>query len=123
MFIFFKFFFHWLVFQIKMFKQFHSEYNSPCIGYTFGKLIAERFKMHWRTVDNYLDDGVFVMSHMNMYFGESENEWDYGFLKESDEQTKQLDLLRFLTFSLTFLIYYVLKYLIFIPFSHVKNFE
>ncbi|PWA44086.1 isocitrate dehydrogenase [Artemisia annua] len=33
----------------------------------------EKVLMGWRTVDNYLDDGVFLMSHMNIYFGESED--------------------------------------------------
>ncbi|PWA72528.1 hypothetical protein CTI12_AA266440 [Artemisia annua] len=79
---------------IKMFAKFHSKYNSPNIGFSFERVVAKRIKMGWRTVDNYLDDGVFVMSHMNMFFGESEGKWDYGLLKESKEQTKQLNTLR-----------------------------
>ncbi|PWA65574.1 hypothetical protein CTI12_AA337880 [Artemisia annua] len=79
---------------IKMFAKFHSKYNSPSIGFSFERVVAKRIKMGWKTVDNYLDDGVFVMSHMNMFFGESEGKWDYELLKESKEQTKQLNTLR-----------------------------
>ena len=86
-----------LLLQIKMFAKFHSKYNSPSIGFSFERVVANRIKMGWRTVDNYLDDGVFVMSHMNMFFGESEGKWDYGLLKESKEQTKQLNTLRLVT--------------------------
>lgn len=77
-----------------MFEKFHSIYNTPNIGFSFQKVTAERLKMKWRTVDNFFDDGVFLMSHMNMYFGESESKWEYGLFKESKEQTKQLHMLR-----------------------------
>ena len=84
--------------QIKMFSKFHRRYNTPNSGFSFEGMIAERFQMRWRTVDNYFDDGVFLMSHMNMYFGESEGRWDYGLLKESKEQTRQLQLLMLFNF-------------------------
>ncbi|PWA72545.1 CHASE-like protein [Artemisia annua] len=79
---------------IKMFAKFHSKYNLPSIGFSFERVVAKRIKMGWRIVDNFLDDGVFLMSHMNMFFGESEGKWNYGLLKESKEQTKQLNTLR-----------------------------
>ncbi|GJV67931.1 hypothetical protein Tco_1483440 [Tanacetum coccineum] len=54
----------------------------------------KRLKMKWRTCENELDNGVFLMSHMDNYFGEAESKWEYGFCKESNEQTKQLKFLR-----------------------------
>lgn len=80
-----------------MFAKFHTKYSSPSIGFSFQRVIAKRLKMGWRTKDNHIDDGVFLMSHMNMFFGENESKWDYGLLKESKEQTKQLNTLRLVT--------------------------
>ncbi|GKD79501.1 hypothetical protein Tco_1342122 [Tanacetum coccineum] len=50
--------------------------------------------MKWRTCEDEFDNGIFLMSHMDNYFGEAENKWEYGFCKESKEQTKQLKFLR-----------------------------
>nr|GEX76138.1 hypothetical protein [Tanacetum cinerariifolium] len=54
----------------------------------------ERLKMIWRTNENEFDSGVFLMSHMDNYFGQSESKWEYGFCKESKEQSKQLKFLK-----------------------------
>ncbi|GJQ89477.1 hypothetical protein Tco_0000616 [Tanacetum coccineum] len=79
---------------ISVFDKYISK-NSPgrCAS-IFRNVEPERFKMKWRTCENELDSGVFLMSHMDNYFGEAESKWDYGFLKESKEQNKQLKFLR-----------------------------
>nr|GEY99323.1 hypothetical protein [Tanacetum cinerariifolium] len=59
----------------------------------FRNVEPERMKMIWRTNENEFDSDVFLMSHMDNYFGQSESKWEYGFCKESKEQTKQLNFL------------------------------
>nr|GEV09964.1 hypothetical protein [Tanacetum cinerariifolium] len=54
----------------------------------------ERMKMIWRINENEFDSGVFLMSHMDNYFGQSKSKWEYGCCNESKEQTKQLKFLR-----------------------------
>lgn len=51
-----------------------------------------RIEMKWRTKNNHLDCGVFVIRHMEHYTGQSKN-WDCGFYTESRQQT-QLDTMR-----------------------------
>ncbi|KAK9053356.1 hypothetical protein SSX86_029989 [Deinandra increscens subsp. villosa] len=52
-----------------------------------------RLEMPWRTLNNSIDCGVFVMRHMKTYFGDSKN-WNSGLLKEKD-QGHDLDDLRY----------------------------
>nr|GEV65705.1 hypothetical protein [Tanacetum cinerariifolium] len=76
-----------------------QELNSPQRHASiFRNVEPERMKMIRRTNENEFDSGVFFMSHMDNYFGQSESKWEYGFCKESQEQTKQL---KFLTSKFT----------------------
>ncbi|PWA75669.1 ulp1 protease family, C-terminal catalytic domain-containing protein [Artemisia annua] len=51
-----------------------------------------RMQMKWRTKNNHVDCGVFLMLHMESYHGLKN--WDCGLFSESDKQKRQLDLLR-----------------------------
>ncbi|GJT09521.1 hypothetical protein Tco_0856563 [Tanacetum coccineum] len=79
---------------ISVFDKYISKNSPGRVASIFRNVEPERLKMKWRTCENELDNGVFLMSHMDNYFGEAENKWDYGFCKESKEQTKQLKFLR-----------------------------
>ncbi|GJU50201.1 ulp1 protease family, C-terminal catalytic domain-containing protein [Tanacetum coccineum] len=79
---------------ISVFDEYISKNSPGRLASIFRNVEPERLKMKWRTCENELDNGVFLMSHMDNYFGEAENKWEYGFCKESKEQTKQLKFLR-----------------------------
>ncbi|PWA86086.1 hypothetical protein CTI12_AA142780 [Artemisia annua] len=51
-----------------------------------------RMQMKWRTKNNHVDCGVFLMLHMESYHGLKN--WECGLHLESDKQKRQLDLLR-----------------------------
>lgn len=51
-----------------------------------------RMTMKWRTKNNKVDCGVFLMLHMETYHGLKN--WDFGLHSESDAQKRKLDLLR-----------------------------
>ncbi|PWA73621.1 hypothetical protein CTI12_AA263590 [Artemisia annua] len=51
-----------------------------------------RMQMKWRTKNNHVDCGVFLMLHMESYHGFKN--WDCGFHLESPKQKRELDLLR-----------------------------
>ncbi|GJX11626.1 hypothetical protein Tco_0201485 [Tanacetum coccineum] len=79
---------------IRVFDKYISKNSPERRASIFRNVEPERLKMKWRTCENELDNGVFLMSHMDNYFGEAESKWEYGFCKESNEQTKQLKFLR-----------------------------
>ncbi|GJU20476.1 hypothetical protein Tco_1153818 [Tanacetum coccineum] len=80
--------------SISVFDEYISKNSPERRASIFRNVEPERLKMKWRTCENELDNGVFLMSHMDNYFGEAESKWEYGFCKESNEQTKQLKFLR-----------------------------
>ena len=51
-----------------------------------------RMEMKWRTKNNHVDCGVFLMLHMETYHGQKN--WDCGLFMESEKQTRQLNLFR-----------------------------
>ncbi|PWA41312.1 ulp1 protease family, C-terminal catalytic domain-containing protein [Artemisia annua] len=51
-----------------------------------------RMQMKWRTKNNHVDCGVFLMLHMETYHGLMN--WECGLFSESDKQKRQLNLLR-----------------------------
>lgn len=55
-------------------------------------------KMKWRTLNNDVDCGVFVMCHMDSYRGQLLSKWDPGFVREVSKgkvtQKMQLNNLR-----------------------------
>nr|GFA96329.1 hypothetical protein [Tanacetum cinerariifolium] len=81
---------------ISVFDKYLSKNSPERHASIFRNVEPKRMKMIWRTNKNELDSGVFLMSHMDNYFGQSESKWEYGFCKESKEQTKQLKFLTIL---------------------------
>ncbi|GKB70066.1 hypothetical protein Tco_0931478 [Tanacetum coccineum] len=79
---------------ISVFDKYISKNSPERRASIFRNVEPERMRMKWRTNENEFDDGVFLMSHMDNYFGEDESKWEYGFCKESKDQTKQLKFLR-----------------------------
>ncbi|KAJ0434783.1 putative papain-like cysteine peptidase superfamily [Helianthus annuus] len=64
-------------------------------GRKMHKAQISRLKMSWRTVDNKVDCGIFLMRHMETFEGSSLRCWRCGFVKEVDcGQKEQLDDLR-----------------------------
>ncbi|KAM0044037.1 putative papain-like cysteine peptidase superfamily [Helianthus debilis subsp. tardiflorus] len=64
-------------------------------GRKMHKAQISRLKMSWRTVDNKVDRGIFLMRHMETFEGSSLRCWRCGFVKEVDcGQKEQLDELR-----------------------------
>ncbi|KAJ9555352.1 hypothetical protein OSB04_009966 [Centaurea solstitialis] len=51
-------------------------------------------EMKWRTKENYIDCGVFLMRHMETYMGGGLRGWFTGLTTESETQKKQLQMLR-----------------------------
>ena len=51
-------------------------------------------KMDWQTKENVNDCGIFVMRHMETFKGRPITKWQCGIVKESREQSKQLNNLR-----------------------------
>lgn len=51
-------------------------------------------QMPWRTENNVIDCGIFLMRHMETFQGQTDKEWKCGFVKESDDQDEQIHLLR-----------------------------
>ncbi|GKC96695.1 hypothetical protein Tco_1162137, partial [Tanacetum coccineum] len=80
--------------EISVFDKYISKNSPKRRASIFRNVEPERMRMKWRTNENEFDDGVFLMSHMDNYFGEDESKWEYGFCKESKDQTKQLKFLR-----------------------------
>ncbi|CAI9304389.1 unnamed protein product [Lactuca saligna] len=60
----------------------------------FSHVMPHRLEMHWRTINNIIDCGVFTMRHMETYMGGSMNEFKAGFKNESSAQDDQLVKLR-----------------------------
>nr|GFA11641.1 hypothetical protein [Tanacetum cinerariifolium] len=79
---------------ISVFDKYLSKNSPERHASIFRNVEPERMKMIWRTNEDEFDSGVFLMSHMDNYFGQYEIKWEYGFCKESKEQTKQLKFLR-----------------------------
>ncbi|KAL8265799.1 hypothetical protein R6Q59_003143 [Mikania micrantha] len=63
-------------------------------AFTLKTCKPKRLSMPWRTLNNSVDCGVFVMRHMETFKGISVKEWKYGLTAESDEQQRQLNDLR-----------------------------
>ncbi|KAL8227417.1 hypothetical protein R6Q59_000098 [Mikania micrantha] len=42
----------------------------------------EKLRISWATTNNFVDCGVFVMRHMEMYMGNHTRAWDCGFPKD-----------------------------------------
>ncbi|GKB93421.1 hypothetical protein Tco_0979558 [Tanacetum coccineum] len=70
---------------ISVFDKYISKNSRGRCASILRNVEPERFKMKWRTCENKLESGVFLMSHMDNYFGEAESKWDYGVLKYSKE--------------------------------------
>ncbi|KAC9644535.1 hypothetical protein R6Q59_008888 [Mikania micrantha] len=47
----------------------------------------EKLRISWATTKNFVDCGIFVMRHMEMYMGNHTRAWDCGFMK--DERAKR----------------------------------
>ncbi|PWA63572.1 hypothetical protein CTI12_AA349600 [Artemisia annua] len=62
--------------------------------------------LKWRTKNNFIDCGVFIMLHMDNYTGEATGKRDCGMVAESKEQSDQLRVLRF-KFATKILLYEV----------------
>jgi len=54
----------------------------------------ERLQMPWRTGQNVIDCGLFVMRHMETYKGTEVNNWECGFSNEGLLQRFQINNLR-----------------------------
>nr|GEZ31243.1 hypothetical protein [Tanacetum cinerariifolium] len=77
---------------ISVFDEYLSKNSPQRHASIFRNVEPERMKMMiWRTNVNEFDSGVFLMSHMDNYFGQSKSKWEYGFCKESKEQTKHFN--------------------------------
>nr|GEY07048.1 hypothetical protein [Tanacetum cinerariifolium] len=79
---------------ISVFYEYLSKNSPQRRASIFRNVEPERMEMIWRTNENEFDSGVFLRSHMDNYFGQSESKWECGFCKESKEQTKKLKFLR-----------------------------
>lgn len=58
------------------------------------KVKPNRYRMKWRTKENFIDCGIFVMRHMETYKGETVSKYDCGLDKEFGGQDGQLQKLR-----------------------------
>jgi hypothetical protein len=57
-------------------------------------VFPEILKISWATSNNFTDCGVFLMRHMEMYFGSKGVKFDCGFPKNEKEKKKKIDNLR-----------------------------
>nr|GFA00539.1 hypothetical protein [Tanacetum cinerariifolium] len=57
---------------ISVFDKYLSKNSPERHASIFRNVEHERMKMIWRTNENEFDSGVFLMSHMDNYFGQSE---------------------------------------------------
>nr|GEW33981.1 hypothetical protein [Tanacetum cinerariifolium] len=58
---------------ISVFDEYLSKSSPQRRASIFSNVEPERMKMIWRTNENEFDSGVFLMSHMDNYFGQSES--------------------------------------------------
>ena len=54
------------------------------------KVPVERLEMSWRDMSNKIDCGIFLMRHMETYFGNGLVGWDCGLRKENQQQLDDL---------------------------------
>ncbi|KAJ9541227.1 hypothetical protein OSB04_027733 [Centaurea solstitialis] len=59
------------------------------------KAKQKREKMVWRTTENKIDCGIFVMRHMETFMGGNVSKWVSGFALEGDAQKNQIENLRY----------------------------
>ncbi|PWA71630.1 ulp1 protease family, C-terminal catalytic domain-containing protein [Artemisia annua] len=62
--------------------------------YSLRKVVCKRLEMSWRTEDNCIDSGVFLMRHMETYMGSALKNWKCGFKNEELNQQNQIYGLR-----------------------------
>ncbi|PWA35976.1 ulp1 protease family, C-terminal catalytic domain-containing protein [Artemisia annua] len=62
--------------------------------YSLRKVVCKRLEMSWRTEDNCIDSGVFLMRHMETYMGSALKNWKCGFKNEELNQQNQIYELR-----------------------------
>nr|GFA40628.1 hypothetical protein [Tanacetum cinerariifolium] len=66
-----------MFYLISVFDKYLSKNSPERRASIFRNVEPERMKMIWRTNENEFDSGVFLMSHMDNYFGQSESKWEY----------------------------------------------
>ncbi|KAL8201768.1 hypothetical protein R6Q57_010915 [Mikania cordata] len=54
----------------------------------------EKLRISWLTTNNFVDCGIFVMRHMEMYMGNHTRAWDCGFPKDERAKKTKCNLLR-----------------------------
>ncbi|KAJ9554626.1 hypothetical protein OSB04_018671 [Centaurea solstitialis] len=59
------------------------------------KAKQKRENMEWRTAENKIDCGIFVMRHMETFMGGNVSKWVSGFAVEGDAQKNQIENLRY----------------------------
>ncbi|KAK1432031.1 hypothetical protein QVD17_08912 [Tagetes erecta] len=62
--------------------------------YEVAFLVPEKLTLKWATKENHIDNGVYVMLHMDSYIDEKASSWNDTLLPEGEEQQKQLNKLR-----------------------------
>ncbi|KAL8227401.1 hypothetical protein R6Q59_000134 [Mikania micrantha] len=59
-----------------------------------GSSKIEKLKNNWATTKNFVNCGVFVMRHMEMFMGNHIRSWDCGFPKDEKSKKAKCTLLR-----------------------------
>ncbi|KAJ0680985.1 putative Ulp1 protease family catalytic domain, papain-like cysteine peptidase superfamily [Helianthus annuus] len=73
-------------------KYLRSVRHPKCLE--FEPVIPKRLEIEWETVGNSVDCGVFAMSHMETWFGETDLKWDSGFPLAHTQKKSSLTTLR-----------------------------
>ena len=79
--------------QIRLFLGYLEFVNHPNF-HSLRKEVCKRLEMSWRTEDNCIDSGVYLMRHMETYMGSALKNWKCGFRNEEVIQQNQICELR-----------------------------
>ncbi|KAI3759267.1 hypothetical protein L6452_06956 [Arctium lappa] len=72
----------------------HLKLLAHCAGELLEGVEQKRLEMTWRTKNDRINSGVFLMRHMETYMGEAGRRWNAGLDKEGQTQLRQLAILR-----------------------------
>lgn len=82
------------MFQHKYFADALEKYKVPCIAKRIRKFSTNLVPLPWRTLLNPADAGVYVMRHMETFFGDSQKDWECGLNAKGAKGSKNLGMLR-----------------------------